>query len=171
MWKDANIYIRPQLPEGAIVEISHYRRLPALDALYSVDPVNYLIGTADANQPYLNVGISSDTALYFAGAGLDEQAFSTYSAAAAYGATQPITMVTTKYFTGKEVPNWLRDQNERLLLWGALYNLGAFLFDDKMEMRYEKKFSENIESMNKEEKFRRARGGNVQVKFNTNQLI
>jgi hypothetical protein len=40
-----------------------------------------------------------------------------------------------------------------------------------MEQRYEKKFAENVFSLNKEEKWRRASGGNVQVNFNTNGLI
>jgi hypothetical protein len=69
------------------------------------------------------------------------------------------------------VSNWLRDQNERLLIWGALYNLGAYLFDDKMEQRYKERFTENVFSLNKEEKWRRASGGNVQINFNTNGLI
>ena len=74
-------------------------------------------------------------------------------------------------YIGKEVDNWLRDQNERLLAWGALYGLGAYLFDDKMEQRYAGKFQENIESLNKEEKWRRSLGRNVQINFNTNGLI
>jgi hypothetical protein len=40
-----------------------------------------------------------------------------------------------------------------------------------MELRYEKKFTENVFSLNKEEKWRRASGGNVQVNFNTQGLI
>jgi len=45
------------------------------------------------------------------------------------------------------------------------------MFDQSMEQRYEKKFFETLLSMNKEEKWRRASGGNVQVNFNTNGLI
>jgi hypothetical protein len=40
-----------------------------------------------------------------------------------------------------------------------------------MEARYEKKFLEDIFSLNKEEKFRRASGGNVAINVNTNGLI
>jgi hypothetical protein len=172
MWMDNKVYIHPQLAVGDIVEINYYRRLPSLDALYSVIPVNYLIGLSDSNQPYVALtDVNTDTPLYFAGAGVLQLAFSSLSAAQVYGNTQPITTVTTKYYAGKEVPNWLRDQNERMLIWGALYNLGAYLFDDKMEARYQTKFIDNINSINKEEKFRRAAGGNVQMNFNTNGMI
>jgi len=167
MWKDGKIYIHPQLAVGAEVEIHYYRRLPALNALYSVIPINYLIALSDADQPYLTLtGITTDTPLYFSTASSVTRCFATYAEAAAYNAT-----VTTKYYIGKEVSNWLRDNNERLVVWGALYNLGAYMFDHIMEQRYEKRFNENVFSLNKEEKWRRASGGNVQVNFNTNGLI
>jgi len=167
MWKDGKVFIHPQLAVGAIVEISYYRRLPALDATYAVIPVNYIISLSDADQPYLTLtGVNTDTPLYFSTLNSVTRCFSTSAAATAYA-----TPVTTKYYTGKEVSNWLRDENERLLIWGALYNLGSYLFDEKMEQRYEKKFAENVFSLNKEEKWRRASGGNVQVNFNTGGLI
>jgi len=167
MWQDNKIFIHPQLAVGAEVEIHYYRRLPALNALYSVVPINYLISLSDADQPYLTLtGVNTDTPLYFSTASSVTKCFATYAEAAAYNAT-----VTTKYYIGKEVSNWLRDNNERLVVWGALYNLGAYMFDQAMEQRYEKRFNENVFSLNKEEKWRRASGGNVQVNFNTNGLI
>jgi hypothetical protein len=166
MWEKNKIYIHPQLAVGAIVEIHYYKRLPALNAVYNVSPINYIISLSDANQPYLELVVSGGTNLYFSTKDGITKCFSTIEAATAYN-----TPVTTKMYTGKEVPNWLRDQNERMLIWGALYNLGAYLFDEKMEQRYQGKFLENIASVNSEEKFRRASGGNVQINFNTNGLI
>jgi hypothetical protein len=167
MWKDGKVYIHPQLAVGAVLEVSYYRRLPALDATYLVVPINYLIGLSDSNQPYLTLTTdTSETPLYFSTANSVTKCFATSAEAAAYNST-----VTTKYYIGKEVSNWLRDENERLLIWGALYNLASYLFDDRMEQRYEKKFTENIFSLNKEEKWRRASGGNVQINFSTNGLI
>lgn len=167
MWQDDKIFIHPQLAVGAIVEIHYYKRLPALNAIYNVAPINYVIALSDANQPYLTLtGVNTDTPLYFSTANSITKAFATLAEAQAYNAT-----VTTKYYVGNEVSNWLRDQNERLLIWGGLYNLGAYLFDEKMEQRYQNKFTENIFSLNKEEKWRRASGGNVQINFNTNGLI
>lgn len=166
MWMDNRIFIHPQLAVGAQLEIHYYKRLPALNALYNVAPINYLIGLSDANQPYLTLVASGGTNLYFSTSGSVQACFSTYAEAEAYA-----TPVTTKMYVGNEVSNWLRDQNERLLLWGALYNLGAYLFDNTMEKRYQEKFNENIYSLNREEKIRRATGGNVQINFNTNGLI
>jgi hypothetical protein len=169
MMMDNKIFIHPQIAIDTVLEINYYRRLSPLDALYSVVPINYVIGLADADQPYLILGTS--TPLYFAGSGVAEQCFATLAEATAYGLTQPINTVTTKVYDGREAPNWLRDQNERLLVWGALYNIGAYLFDDKMEQRYKQKFEENLASLNTEEKFRRASGGNVQMNFNGGGMI
>lgn len=166
MWQEDKIYIHPQLAVGAAVEIHYYKRLPALNAVYNVSTVNYVIGLSDALQPYLELVESGGTNLYFSTAGGIQKCFDTLSEAEAYGLP-----VTIKMYAGKEVSNWLRDQNERMLIWGSLYNLGAYLFDEKMEQRYQVKFLDNINSVNREEKFRRASGGNVQINFNTNGLI
>lgn len=166
MWMDNKVYIHPQLAVGAQVEINYYRRLPALDALYDVTPTNYVIGLQDASQLYLTLGTASDTPLYFSGTGTAERCFDNLQEATLYN-----TPVTTKYYIGKEAPNWLKDENERLVLWGALSNLGGYLFDDKMEARYKARFDESINSLNKEEKWRRASGGNVQMNFNSGGLF
>ena len=165
MWMDNRVYIHPQLAEGTILEINYYRRLASLDATYSVVALNYLTSLLEADQPYLTISdIANGSPLYFSSLG---NCFDTSTSASQEGTG----VVTTKYFIGKETPHWLKDQNERLLLWGALANLGGYLFDDKMEQRYMMKFQTNIDSLNKEEKFRRAAGGNVQVNFNTGGLI
>jgi hypothetical protein len=166
MWQDGKLFIKSQLPVGTQVEIHYYKRLPSLNALYSVIPVNYIISLSDANQPYLTLVVSGGTNLYFSTASSVTRCFSSYAEAEAYNST-----VTTKMYIGNEVSNWLRDQNERLLIWGGLYNLGAYLVDDAMEKRYQAKFLDNIGSLNKEEKWRRSLGGNVQMNFNTGGLI
>jgi len=166
MWQGNRIFIHPQLAVGAEVEIHYYKRLPALNATYSVIPINYLIGLADEQQPYLELVQTNGTNLYFSTLNNVTKCFATQSEAASYA-----TPVTTKMYVGKEVSNWLRDENERLVIWGALYNLGAYLFDENMEKRYSGKFLDNINSLNKEEKWRRSLGGNVQINFNTNGLI
>ena len=91
--------------------------------------------------------------------------------AALYPTVTFTVSATPGWFSGNEVGNWLKDQNERVLIWGALMNFGAFLDDEKMEARYEKKFLEDIQSLNNEERMRRAKGGNVQTNFNGRGLI
>jgi hypothetical protein len=166
MWQDGNIFVKPQLAVGTKLEIHYYKRLPALNALYSVLPINYIISLPDNQQPYLTLVTSGGTNLYFSTANSITKCFSSLTEATNYA-----TPVTTKMYVGNEVSNWLRDQNQRLLIWGGLYNLGAYLVDDVMEKRYQVKFLENIESLNREEKWRRSLGGNVQMNFNTGGLI
>lgn len=162
MRKGNDIYIHPQLPIGTVLEIHYYRRLPALNTLYSVVPANYEMGVADNSQYYLSSSnITNGIPLYV----------TSTAAYASIAAVPSGVSYVTKYFIGKEVPNWLRDNNERLIIWGALGNLGSYLNDEKMEQRYTTRFVADIASLNKEEKFRRASGGNVQINFNSNDLI
>jgi hypothetical protein len=171
MWQGNNIFIHPQVDIGATLELHYYKRLADLDALYAVSSSNYLLGLTDADQPYLVVTTdTSETPLYFVGAGVDRQVFDSLTEANDYALTVALPVVTA-YYTGKEVDHWLRDENERLLMWGALYHAGAYLIDEAMESRYEKKFVENVNELNREEKMRRAKGGNVQTHFNTGGMI
>jgi hypothetical protein len=167
MWLNDEINISPQLNIGDTLEIAYYRRLPDLNATYTVVPVNYLVGVSNSLQPYLTVD-AGGTALYFGVSGGVTQCFATQAEAELYDDADEFTSET---FVGKESPNWLRDSKERLLIWGALSNVGAYLFDDKMEQRYTQKFVTELDLINDEEKKRRARGGNVQMHFNANGLI
>lgn len=160
--KGNQLFFHPQLAIGDVLEIHYYRRLAPLDSTYLVVKENYLMGTADAAQPYLEPSNStSGTPLYV-------------TSTAAYDSISDIpagVSYTTKYFTGREVYHWLKENNERLLIWGALIHIGAYLKDDEMLLKYTKMFTENIASLNKEEKFRRALGGNVQMNFDSRGLI
>jgi len=166
MWMDNKVYIHPQLAVGAVLEIHYYRRLPALDAQYTVSPENYVLGMLDNVQPYLSVGVATDTPLYFSGSGVDQRVFDNSADAEAYA-----TPVTSQFYVGKEADNWLRDSNERLLIWGALQYLGGFIFDEKMTASYYTRFQNSIEELNKEERKRRASGGNVRININAGGLI
>jgi hypothetical protein len=166
MWLDNKIKISPQLENDEVLEIAYYRRLPDLTSTYVVTPLNYIISVADADQPFLTLVQSGGTNLFFSTSAGITKCFATLAEAQAYNIN-----VTTKMYVGKEAPNWLRDSNERLLIWGALRHAGLYLNDDAMEAKYSKIFYENIASLNKEERFRRAKGGNIQMNFNTNDLI
>jgi hypothetical protein len=160
--RGGSICIHPQLEEGQIIEIHYYRRLAPLNATYLVIKENYEVGTSDALQPFFDVSNSTlGTPLYV-------------TATAAYNNIADVPAgqsYVTKYFTGKEVQNWLKENNERLLIWGALFNVGAYLQDDTMMVKYNKMFLDTLSNLNKEEKYRRALGGNVQTNFNSRGLI
>ena len=67
-------------------------------------------------------------------------------------------------------PNWLRDENERILLFGALMECFAYLGEDDMQAKYIQMFNEEIEELNREEEMRKASGGNTVIQY-TSYLI
>jgi len=160
--KGTNFHIHPQLEIGEVLEIHYYRRLAPLNASYLVISNNYQMNVADSAQPYLEPSTSvAGTPLYV-------------TTTAAYNSIAEVpvgTSYTTKYFVGREVPHWLKENNERLLIWGALFNLGAYLQDDTMMVKYNKMFLDTLGNLNREEKYRRALGGNVQTNFDSRGLI
>ena len=68
---------------------------------------------------------------------------------------------------GDSIPNWLRDENERVLLFGALAEAFAYLGEDDMQAKYLQMYQQEIDELNREEGQRRASGGNVQVHYNS----
>lgn len=170
VWKDFTFLVRPQLKVGDVLELHYYRRLGQLDALYSVLPVNYDFAYDDTLQPLLDKVVSGGTNLYKVTGGVTNAVFSTESEATTYAGTNG-GVVTAVMFTGKEAWNWLRDANERVCIYAALRHIGSYLNDPEMEGRYEKHVNKIITDLNREEKYRRARGGNVQINVNTGGLI
>ena len=76
----------------------------------------------------------------------------------------------TKYI-GNETPNWLRDENQRILLFGALAEVFAYAQDDQQAAKYNQAFLSEIAEANDEDAKRNASGGNLQVNFNGRGLI
>jgi hypothetical protein len=171
------------------VELYYYRRLPALNARFDVTaenanlsetlvsevtednppPTDYKTNTAvDTAQlkkaVYTNDSDDSVVSVVF---------YETSTAdgdipAAPTGQTRTIT--TSSYY-GSEVPNWLRDENERILLNGALAEVFIYLNEPDTASMYANLFSQEIQELNNEEAQRRASGGNIQFNFNGNGLI
>lgn len=75
------------------------------------------------------------------------------------------------FYTGNEVFNWLRDSNERVLLWGALGHALDFLGEDTRADKYRIKQANAIDELNREEQMRKARGGINVVTYTTSDLI
>ena len=74
-------------------------------------------------------------------------------------------------YKGNEAANWLRDENERVLLMGALAEVFYYLQDDDQGVKYKKLFDQEIFELNDEDSKRNAAGGNVQVNFSGRGLI
>jgi len=162
-----NIILSPGFQDaGAVgnptkVEIHYYRRLPALDAKYDITVANYNAGFLEA----ASQGDTGAESLWIVGSGDDAVAYATQSDVPS-GDT-----ATETWFTGKESYNWLRDDNERVLLMGALSECFMFLQDDAQAQKYGQMFVAEVLELNDEDNQRNASGGNVQIHFNGRGLI
>jgi hypothetical protein len=124
---------------------------------------------ADGAQPLLESVIADGTTVWKAGVA-NVQIFLTEAEATAHAASEGGS-VTELMYIGREAWNWLRDANERICIYAALKHIGFYLRDTEMEARYEKETMKIIEALNREDKFRKAKGGNVQINVNSGGLI
>ena len=150
---------------ASAIELYYYRSLPALDALYAVTVLNYVAGfltTVGAG-----AGINNSALLYFN----SNTGVTAYATATAAQAADPAGTVTSTYYMGTLVPNWLRDSNERVLIYGALTQIFGYVQEDEQAAKYLQAFNAEIAELNDEDAKRNASGGNLQVNFNGRGLI
>jgi|NOAtaT_7_FD_contig_31_4343500_length_1236_multi_6_in_0_out_0_2 hypothetical protein len=173
VWKDLSILISPKLEIGDTIELHYYRRLPQFNALYAVIPANWDPNFPDNDQPLLTyeaLPTDDTTTLYKAGTGANIAVFKTLGEAEAwvvfYGGT-----ATPLHYEGKEAWNWLRDAHEKLAIYAALVHVGLYLRDDKLMSDNQGLSLKIINDLNREDKYRRAKGGNIQTNVNTGGLI
>ena len=143
------------------IELHYYRRLPALNALYDVTPANYAAG-------FLTQDNAAAVSLFFVN-GDTNTAYATQSEATAADTGNAGT--NNAKYRGNEAAKWLRDENERVLLMGALAEVFYYLQDDDQGVKYKKLFDQEIFELNDEDSKRNAAGGNVQVNFSGRGLI
>ena len=160
------LYLSPAFGEntnsnaGNAIEMLYYRRLPALNAKYAVTVLNYKAGFLTTS--------GGNTALYFVN-GNTTDAYATATEATAADTLSAGT--NTANYIGTETPHWLRDENERILLYGALVEIFAYVGDDEQVAKYKVMFDSEIQELNDEDAKRNSSGGNVQVNFNGRGLI
>ena len=163
------VYLTPgfgfsnQGSDASSIELYYYRRLPALNATYAVTVLNYNAGFLETSSS----GVAGAAQLWF-NSNTGTTAYATQSAAqvASGGGT-----VTSTYYVGKATPNWLRDENQRVLLFGALAEVFAYVQDDDQAGKYLAMFKSEIAELNDEDAKRNASGGNLQINFNGRGLI
>ena len=144
------------------IELHYYRRLPALNALYDVTPANYAAG-------FLTQDNAAAVSLFFVNGDTNTAYATQAEATTAAGGNQGNT--NNAKYKGNEAANWLRDENERVLLMGALAEVFYYLQDDDQGVKYKKLFDQEIFELNDEDSKRNAAGGNVQVNFSGRGLI
>tara|TARA_R100000655_G_scaffold109938_1_gene166492 strand:+ start:2275 stop:3384 length:1110 start_codon:yes stop_codon:yes gene_type:complete len=87
------------------------------------------------------------------------------------GQTVTFSSTTSTKYIGTEVAHWLRDENEKLLLYGSLAESFYYLQDEDQAKKYKQLFIEELAQLNDEDNKRGASGGNVQINFNGRGLI
>ena len=75
------------------------------------------------------------------------------------------------YYAGNDVYNWLRDENERTLLFGAIAFAFDYLGETEKAMGYYQKIELGIQELNQEEKYRKAKGAVNTVTFEVSELL
>ena len=171
------IHVYPDYTEGQTFQLYYYRRLPPLDSTYVVNTANAagidptVVGNTngfitvvemDANDTaqcplYYTTDSSGTTPVY---------TFYLNESDVPDGETS-----ATAYFTGNESPNWLKDNHERTLLYGALSYAFAYLQELEQGQIYKNLFNEELVKLNSEENLRKYQGGNSVIHFNTGGLI
>ena len=114
--------------------------------------LHYFKRLADLNATYAVNQINYD-------AGLTEAAEASDTGAVEFPAD------SGSYRTGTEVPNWLRDSNERTLLWGAVAHSLDYVGEDERAAKFFAKQLEAIAELNKEEANRRVRGASLTASY------
>lgn len=141
------------LNTGDTLELFYYRRLPALNARLLV-PATVTLAEAQADPDVYDVKTQAEyDALTF----LDQKTY------------QELSGSYVRY--AAEVGNWLKDQNERVLLFGALHRCFDYLQEDQQSEKYKARFAEAILELNNEEKKRKLSAGQSHVSFNAGGLI
>lgn len=158
--KDFNFYTRVgneiklhgKFARGDVLEIHYYRRLPALNATYSATYNNWKAGLG-------TLDISNVATTYSAAVDKTEASFNTRLAE------------NSSYWVGNEAAHWLRDENERVVLFGALLEIFIYLNDNEEIQKYQQLFNQELEELNKEELIRKTKGGNLAMSFAHDNLL
>lgn len=151
--KGSNIITAGDIEPGFVFELFYYRRLPALDARPNL-PTSLTLQEANTDTNTYEVITQSE---YNNLTTLEKRTYD---------------LLEGSYVRNtNEVPNWLKDQNEKIILFGALHRVFDYLQEDQQSEKYKSRFKESIMLLNMEEKKRKVSAGNSYVRFNANGLI
>ena len=133
-----------QLSDNDIIELHYYRRLPDLAARYDISAAG--TGITDAQ-------LATSTLA---------EVVPTSGATDIVGNRRTVGGIT---YRGRLIPNWLRDQNNQVLLFGGLHHCFDYLGEEDMSSKYYDRMMGETAELNKEDKMRTAMGGNVQINY------
>lgn len=152
--KGSNIIVAGELvKEGDTIELFYYRRLAALDARKTI-PATVTLAEAQTDSATYEVKTAVE---YETLTVLEKRTY------------QEIEGEYVRYVA--EIGNWLKDQNERVLLFGALHRCFDYLQEDQQSEKYKARFAEAVQELNNEEKKRKLSAGQAHVSFDARGLI
>ena len=139
--------------EGHVLELFYYRRLPALDARADL-PSTLTLSEAQADTTtYEVITLSQYDALIH----LEQRTYHVLEGS------------YVRYIL--EVSHWLKDHNERVLLFGALHRVFDFLQEEDQSQKYKARFMESIQELNEEERKRSMSAARYVIRFGNTSLI
>lgn len=148
----AKVLISGNINEDDVIELHYYSKLAPLNAREDL-PNSLTLAQAQLDTDNYEV----ITALEYSD--LDSNDASTYK------------LISGSYVRAvDEKANWLRDDNERVLLFGALHRVFDYLQEDDQSVKYFQRFTQAIDELNKEEKVRKVSGGNIKVNFSSHLI-
>jgi len=188
--KGNRIYISTQLGSGygelsnseTYVELYYYRRLPALDAVYTVVEENFdasstfltlaetQAGAAAEGEGFLQI-LDSNGDPVTEDPPTAETIFSILNTALCTDEVAVNPTLGIIKFSGKTPEHWLLNENEKLLIYGGLAEAFSYLQEDDQAAKYKQRFMEEIAELNDEDVRRNAAGGTLQTNFNGQGLI
>jgi len=147
------IVVNPKFKKGDAFEVYYFSNGTDLGTEYTVTSANFQNGFLETSDS------SNGTALYF-----------TASSTPVVGEDVPSnnqggSYTNAFYFKGKEQPHFLRDNQERLLIYGALSFINDYLGETNESTKYETKAAQLIQRLLNEEVFKESSGGNVRINF------
>ena len=159
-----------RLDVGDTITVHYYRRLPMLDAIYNVNVTNFNAQTNLREFMRPTTTGETGTTLYFS-----SDADRLIAVGNSTGARTIMASSTTTNFSGTfiglESAHWLRDQNERILIFGTLMEVFSYLDEPEAYAKYQDRFYNEIEDLNSQERRRDAAGGNVQLQYSGGGLL
>ena len=145
-----DLIVHPNFRDSEVIELYYYRRLPEMDARYLITDTDN--ATTIANYATLVSSLSASDR-----------------------ANDP-DILNTQFtyrgnaYVGNLVPHWLRDQNEKLILFGALAEAFTYLDEPAQAQSYQQRFMMEQAKLANEEHRRQYMGGNIQVHYQSHLL-
>lgn len=151
--KQGSILLSGHIAVDDVIEVHYYRRLAALDARVTL-PTGLTLAAAQAAPELYEVLTPVEHAALNA---TSRKTFSVVEGSYVRSVTQ--------------VSNWLRDENERVLLFGALHRCFDYLQEEDQSQKYYQRFLTAMDELNQEERRRKASGGNIRVNYSGHGFI